>query len=336
MFDAQLVLAVIDAVPAAVIDGGWGVDALVGWQTRDHDDLDLVVRSSDLGTVLDALASLGFTESVDERPARVVASRADDLRVDLHLLEQTSSGTTQRLPGGQQFTYFLDDTTGAIDGRTVRCISPQMQLLTHTGYEPDDDDRADIARVAALSGLAVPPPYAPRLGVGAIVPVREATVADVPAACTVRRRSWRVAYAGLMPQSVIDSLDLGTMWAAWRASVQRPAAPSMRLFIGGPLGEVHSYAWVRPVDGRVDAAEVAAMYSDPTAWGTPAGWAAFSAAVDHLHAHGFTELHLWMVKGNERAGRFYERAGWRPTGEERTVTTAAGSYVEVGYGLVES
>ncbi len=27
------------------VDGGWGVDALIGYQTREHDDLDLVIPS---------------------------------------------------------------------------------------------------------------------------------------------------------------------------------------------------------------------------------------------------------------------------------------------------
>ena len=126
------------------------------------------------------------------------------------------------------------------------------------------------------------------------------------------------------------------MWSTWHASVARPPSPSTQLFIAGPPGEVHSYAWVRPGDGSHDAGEVGAMYSDPTAWGTPAGWAAFSAAVDYLHREGFTDLSLWMLKGNERAGRFYDRAGWQPDGEEQTTTTAVGSYVEVRYRLVES
>jgi RimJ/RimL family protein N-acetyltransferase len=108
------------------------------------------------------------------------------------------------------------------------------------------------------------------------------------------------------------------------------------LFIGGPPGEVHSYAWVRPGDDGRGSGQVGAIYSDPTAWGTPAGWAVFSAAVDHLHADGFTDLSLWMLKGNERAGRFYERAGWRPDGQEQTTDTPVGSYVEVRYRLVES
>jgi len=335
VFDAPLVLAVVDAVPGAVIDGGWGVDALVGRQTRAHEDLDLVIRSDTVDAAVEALAPLDFTVTADERPTRLVVSRPDGCGVDLHLVEQTTSGTTQRLPGGQQFTYFLDGTPGTIEGREVRCLSPEMQLLTHAGYEPDDDDRADIGYVAAVSGLALPPPYAAPLSPRATVGVRTATVADVPAVCIVRQRSWGVAYAGHMPQPIIDAIDLGTMWSTWRASVQRPP-PSTQLFIGGPPGEVHSYAWVRPGDGGRRTGQVGAIYSDPTAWGTPAGWAVFSAAVDHLHAEGFTDLSLWMLKGNERAGRFYERAGWELDGQEQTTETPVGSYVEVRYRLVES
>ena len=162
-----------------------------------------------------------------------------------------------------------------------------MQVLTHTGYEPDDDDRADVGQVAAAlrargAASVCRAGRGRRCGPGA-----RATVADVAAACIVRQRSWRVAYAGLMPQPVIDALDLGTMWSAWRASVQRPSSSSTQLFVGGPPGEVHSYAWVRPADGSREAGEVGAIYSDPTAWGTSAGWAVFSTAVDHLHAEGF-------------------------------------------------
>ena len=55
-----------------------------------------------------------------------------------------------------------------------------------------------------------------------------------------------------------------------------------------------------------------------------------------LRDQGFDDLNLWMLKGNERAGRFYERAGWALSGEEQTTETAVGSYVEVRYRLVES
>ena len=42
---ALVVTALAEAGVAAWLDGGWGVDALLGEQTREHDDLDLVMAS---------------------------------------------------------------------------------------------------------------------------------------------------------------------------------------------------------------------------------------------------------------------------------------------------
>jgi lincosamide nucleotidyltransferase A/C/D/E len=56
----------LDALEATgirvVVNGGWGVDALLGEQTREHDDLDVHVSIDDLQSVCDALAGLGYNE----------------------------------------------------------------------------------------------------------------------------------------------------------------------------------------------------------------------------------------------------------------------------------
>src|SRR2546425_10034217 len=45
------------------LDGGWAVDALVGYQTRNHDDLDMVVRGNDLPHLLGVLAKECFSRA---------------------------------------------------------------------------------------------------------------------------------------------------------------------------------------------------------------------------------------------------------------------------------
>lgn len=42
--------------------------------------------------------------------------------------------------------------------------------------------------------------------------------------------------------------------------------------------------------------------------------AAALAAVGHLAANGFRSVVLWVLAGNRRARRFYERHGWRADG----------------------
>ena len=151
-FSAESVLAVIDALNEAgcwrTIDGGWGVDALTGSQTRDHEDLDLVVKLAEIGAVLEALDGLGFGIDLDLRPTRVVAKHADGRWVDLHPVEFDASGTGWQRGAGADNSdcpYPADGfSEGTIAGRAVPCLSAELQILHHQGYEADDKDRHDL------------------------------------------------------------------------------------------------------------------------------------------------------------------------------------------------
>lgn len=43
-----------------VVDGGWGVDALLGKQTRLHNDLDIALQHKDLPRLCELLAARGY------------------------------------------------------------------------------------------------------------------------------------------------------------------------------------------------------------------------------------------------------------------------------------
>jgi lincosamide nucleotidyltransferase A/C/D/E len=62
---------------------------LLGRQTRDHDDLDLVVRAGLLPMVHDRLADLGCTLERDRLPAALALRHCDGRAVDLHPIEPT-------------------------------------------------------------------------------------------------------------------------------------------------------------------------------------------------------------------------------------------------------
>ncbi len=203
MFSADFVLDVLDCAPDAIVDGGWGIDALIGRVTRVHDDLDLVVPIGRVDAIVDALRPLGFTDRIDEPPARIVLSTPYDQRVDLHVVTPTERGMVQDVGGGARFTYALH-AEGTILGRTVRCLSPGMQVVTHSQYEPDEQDVADLVALAAATGESLPPPY---VSVTGDEPVRTPTANDTAAFCAVRHRSWHAAYAGVLPQGVLDALE---------------------------------------------------------------------------------------------------------------------------------
>jgi lincosamide nucleotidyltransferase A/C/D/E len=152
------VLEVVDALSAAGIrvwlDGGWGVDALVGRQTRGHRDVDLALDVRDVRGTLAVLHGLGYEIETDERPTRVELGAPGDRRVDLHPLTFDLGGDgIQRGPDGERWVYPPDCfITGTLAGRTVGCIGAAQQVLFHSGYELRDVDRHDLALLQAVLG----------------------------------------------------------------------------------------------------------------------------------------------------------------------------------------
>jgi lincosamide nucleotidyltransferase A/C/D/E len=146
--DAPQVLEIVAALQAAgtrpSLVGGWGVDALLGEQTRRHADLDIVVDDSDLGAVEATLRELGFAFVAElTRPAghallsgREVLRDPEGREVDVHCV---SARRWESLADGDVFTW------GAIDGTPVPCISAAMQEQSHRGYELEIEDLQDLA-----------------------------------------------------------------------------------------------------------------------------------------------------------------------------------------------
>jgi lincosamide nucleotidyltransferase A/C/D/E len=150
------------------IDGGWGVDALLGEETRPHDDLDLVVPRDYVGR-LPALFP-EFTRAEEEWwPARFVLHDGSGRKIDFHPLRFDERGDGwQELPDGSRDRYPAADLRGRgrIGTRAVRCITPELQL-THHHYavgSPDDIDWDDVRVLCERFDLAVPPAYAERPG----------------------------------------------------------------------------------------------------------------------------------------------------------------------------
>jgi lincosamide nucleotidyltransferase A/C/D/E len=159
---ARDVLEVLDALAASGLpyrlDGGWGVDALVGRQTRSHDDLDLVVSRDDVHRVLDALRGLRFRHDpsvVPGLPARVVLRDPAGRQVDLHpVVFDVHGNGRQDLGGGASGHYPAEGLAGvgSVGGRPVACVTAELQLRHRCGYEHDEGDRHDVRLLAELIG----------------------------------------------------------------------------------------------------------------------------------------------------------------------------------------
>jgi lincosamide nucleotidyltransferase A/C/D/E len=165
VIDADQALEVIARLEAAEvrawIGGGWGIDALVGEQTRPHDDLDLAINTRDEARAIQTLQHAGFRIVEDHRPTRFVMRTSSGAEVDLHPIDFTGPGPgVQLVPGGDPFLYPPDAfASGRIAGCLVPCLSAVQQVRFHLGYPPLDKDHHNMQLLRDRLGLTIPPPY---------------------------------------------------------------------------------------------------------------------------------------------------------------------------------
>jgi len=132
----------------SVIGGGWGVDALVGRQTRRHHDLDLVLLEfeRDEPRAGSALGPLGFRPVVRSHastrwmPSRSVMDDGAGRCIDLVSLE--ASQLAAMLGHGDPMAELSSDdghssltVSGIVGGRPVVCLSAEAQLVLHTRFD---------------------------------------------------------------------------------------------------------------------------------------------------------------------------------------------------------
>lgn len=145
------------------IDGGWAVDALLGYQTRPHGDLDIVVEEKDVSRIRHLLNNCGYIDKVDDdtRAWNFVMNDRAGREVDVHVIVFDSNRNGIYGPSKLGLTYPADSLTGRglIDGYPVSCISPEWLVQFHTGYEIDDHDVQDVMALHERFGVQLPDEY---------------------------------------------------------------------------------------------------------------------------------------------------------------------------------
>ncbi len=156
--DVVWFLGLVDRLGIEVwLDGGWGVDARLGEQTRRHRDLDVVVEQQDLRALREALAASGFVDSPteDRTDWNFVLVDPEGRRIDVHVIVIDEHGNGIYGPAENGIFYPASALTGSgsVGGRPVRCLTPEYQVQSHTGYELDENDLSDVMALHERFGV---------------------------------------------------------------------------------------------------------------------------------------------------------------------------------------
>lgn len=145
--------------------------------------------------------------------------------------------------------------------------------------------------------------------------LRIAEPRDAHGIAVVHVRSWQEAYRGLMPQKVLDALSIPDRETGWRAILDDPER-RVRTLVAERGGAIVGWAGFGAArdDDAPGSGELWGIYAHPESWSTGVGRTLISGAEEALRAEGHRDVYLWVLAGNDRAARFYERHGWQADG----------------------
>jgi lincosamide nucleotidyltransferase A/C/D/E len=170
---ARTVARVLEGLRPTGIDvhlaGGWGVDALLGRQTRLHDDLDLIYEATPGAreALTSVLLSLGFRETLIDHvpqsmfPLRILFGDTAGRFVDLLPIRPIDPGAgCEAVADHEHVVLPAMGAASFVSGRlgrgrkamAVSCLSTDEQLASRSSYELRDSDRRDIALLQAHAG----------------------------------------------------------------------------------------------------------------------------------------------------------------------------------------
>jgi ribosomal protein S18 acetylase RimI-like enzyme len=133
-------------------------------------------------------------------------------------------------------------------------------------------------------------------------------VDDADAIERVRTDTWRDAYRGLMPASLLDGLDYDATRRRAQMSALQPQQFVLVAEDGGAVVGFCIGGRSRPPEERFRG-EVYAIYVLPEHHGRGIGRAMLQAAAKELLEGGFLSMIIWVLRENAPSRRFYERMG---------------------------
>lgn len=160
------------------LTGGWGIDALLGEQTRAHKDLDVLVLLDDVIRIRELLGRDGYglkelwSENrwgVDalgvETTTAFVLWDSEGREFDVHTMRLDDRGNG--IPAWAEAEGFIFERQdlaglGMIAGFPVQCLTPEKQMFCHTGYELPEKQLRDLELLHEKFGVDYPDEY-PRL-----------------------------------------------------------------------------------------------------------------------------------------------------------------------------
>ena len=165
-----------------------------------------------------------------------------------------------------------------------------------------------------------------------MIRVRVATPDDVSAIARIHVTGWQAAYRGIVSDAVLDMLHVDDRSRFWSQHLlERTTQTRVAVDDRGDVVGFADFGRCRDADAQ-EAAELLALYVEPTRLRHGAGRALWTGMRAELVADGYPRVALWVLRDNRSARHFYEAMGATlDVGSGKTFAAYGANVAEVRY-----
>ena len=159
-----------------------------------------------------------------------------------------------------------------------------------------------------------------------------ANESDSRAASAIYAMSWKCGYRGLFSDSLLDGIPLDFLVGAFNGNYETHRFAVAILRANGKDVVAGGYGLSRDYDDPA-CGEITSIYFLEEAWGKGYARLLMDFMIEKLKSAGCTKIHVWALRDNSRARRFYEKYGFTLSGNEKTVSFKGEEKMDVEYVL---
>lgn len=144
--------------------------------------------------------------------------------------------------------------------------------------------------------------------------IKKATIEDVYDISQIYAASWKVAFDGLVSKNYLENLKDDHWIEAFTTWIGEDILIADLIY--DQTKPVGCIAYGKSRDLKLPQyGEIASFYLLPEYFGKGFGNALIKNVFKYFEANNFENIFLWVLDGNTRARRFYEKIGFIPTEE---------------------
>jgi ribosomal protein S18 acetylase RimI-like enzyme len=143
-----------------------------------------------------------------------------------------------------------------------------------------------------------------------VITIRNADINDCKELGIIHCESWKVAYRGIVPDSILDDMSAEKSEKRFYNSFIQGLGENVIILNDSQIVGFMCLGKCRDEDVDSSFGEIWGIYLLPSFWGQGIGTMLIQRGINELRSRGYSKISLWVLEENMNARRFYEKSGF--------------------------